>query len=203
MKRDLEKKPDRRVQRTRGMLRDALIELILEKGYEAVTIQDITERADLRRATFYLHYRDKEELLLASLEAVFDTLARDLEPGLQRDGLAGKTQLTTFVATFKHVEENRDLYRVILGGQGAAPIARRIRDYLANHIRQGLAIAAPVIPADVLAYFIAGTELTLITWWLENDAPYPAEQMAEMTHQLVLSGAIGAVTQKTSEDMVQ
>ncbi len=68
------KKSDRRVSRTRRSLREALMSLILEKGYDAVTIEDITTRADTGRTTFYLHYRDKEELLLESINEVVDGL---------------------------------------------------------------------------------------------------------------------------------
>jgi AcrR family transcriptional regulator len=194
----MEKKLDRRVQRTRRMLRDALIEVILEKGYEAVTVQDITERADLRRATFYLHYRDKEELLLTALEETFEELVKQIESVMQSDGLAGKTQLEPYLVTFKHVEANQDLYRSILCGQGAAVIAQRIRDYLANHVHNGLALDAMTVPSDVLANYIAGTELALITWWLEHNRPYSAEHMARMTHRLILNGAQGVL--KSPED---
>lgn len=190
----MEAKLDRRKVRTRRMLREALIQLILEKGYEAVTIQDITDRADLRRATFYLHYRDREELLLSALAETFDELVQQIEPLMKGDALGGKTQLETFLVTFKHVEENHDLYRIILGGQGAAPIARRIRDYLADHIQQGLSSLKPEgVPLEVLANYIAGTELALITWWLEHHRPYPAEQMAVMAQRLVLNGALGVL----------
>jgi AcrR family transcriptional regulator len=190
----MEAKPDRRKVRTRRMLREALIQLVLENGYEAVTIQDITDRADLRRATFYLHYRDKEELLLSALAETFDALTEQIEPLMKDDAVGGKTQLETFLVVFRHVEENRDLYRIILGGQGAAPIARRIREYLADHVQQGLSsLKTEGVPLEVLANYIAGTELALITWWLEHERPYSAEQMAVMAQRLVLNGALGVI----------
>jgi AcrR family transcriptional regulator len=193
----MEAKLDRRKVRTRRMLSDALIQLILEKGYEGVTIQDITDRADLRRATFYLHYRDKEELLLSALAETFDALVQQIEPLMKADALGGKMQLETFLVTFKHVEENHNLYRIILGGQGAAPIARRIRDYLAGHIQQGLTSLKPEdVPLEVLANYIAGAELALISWWLEQGRPYPAEHMAVMAQRLVLNGALGVLKNK-------
>ena len=70
---------DRRVSRTRRQLRDALMALILERGYNMVTIEDITDRADLGRTTFYLHYRDKDELLIESLEAIAQDLKAQVE----------------------------------------------------------------------------------------------------------------------------
>jgi AcrR family transcriptional regulator len=180
----LEAKLDRRVARTRRMLADALMTLILERGYEDITIQQITERADLRRATFYLHYTTKEELLLAALEETFNALAQQLEPLMQGDSLGGKTQLATYEVIFNHVDEHRDLYRIVLS---VAPVARRIRVYLANHVLTGLKPDGDV-PAEVMANYIAGAELALIMWWLEQDTPYTAGQMAAMTQRLVLKG---------------
>lgn len=191
----MDKPLDRRKQRTRRALSDALIALILEKGFDAVTIQDITERADLRRATFYLHYKDKEELLMATLQATFDQLVSQLEPLMKRDTLAGKTQVETFRITFQHVADHHRLYCVILGGQGAAPIARHIREYIAGQIQSALHRALP-LPADVLANYMAGAELALITWWVENDRPYSVDQMAEMAQRLILDGVQGVLGER-------
>jgi AcrR family transcriptional regulator len=189
-------KLDRRVQRTRVMLRDALITLILERGYDDLTIQDITDKADLRRATFYLHYKDKEELLLKVLSESFDELVRQLEPIHQRDVLAGKTNVEAFLVTFKHAEQNAKLYRVILNGQSGVAVANRIRDYLSALILRALKAVRPeqlAVPAEVLAQYIAGAELAMIIWWLNHDMPYPAEHMAEMMQMLTLRGAVGVV----------
>jgi AcrR family transcriptional regulator len=79
LEKPLEEKIDRRKQRTRRMLRDALLALIVEKGYDDLSVQDITEKADLRRATFYLHYADKDELLATVLREIFDALVKELE----------------------------------------------------------------------------------------------------------------------------
>ena len=189
---------DRRVVRTRQMLREALISLILERGYDKLTVNDITIRADLRRATFYLHYDDKEDLLLATLQETFDDLVRQLEPVASSDGLSGKTDISTYEVIFQHVAENSRLYRAILGGQAGAAIARRIRAYLAQHVLRGLRPVASddlLVPANVLANYIAGAEVALIQWWLESDMPYSAQAMAGMAQQMLLHGALGCVKQ--------
>src|SRR5215510_4394829 len=118
---------DRRVQRTRQLLRNALIELTLEKGYDAVTVQDITDRANLGRATLYLHYRDKENLLLSSLEDTLEELKGRLEPPSLERFLANQGTHPYLVA-FEHAAENSTLYRILLTGQAAASIARRFRE---------------------------------------------------------------------------
>jgi len=183
---------DRRVQRTRQLLRDAMMELILEQGYDAVTVQDITDRANLGRATFYLHYKDKEELLVKSLEAVFEDLVQQM-PALTT-GQWPLSDAGPIAVAFKHIAENADLYRIILSRQGGTTIPRRIRSYIASYVHVFIEAhlaktdAQPLVSVDVLANYIAGSLLALVTWWLESDMPYPAEEMVVMYHRMVVLG---------------
>lgn len=179
-------KEDRRKQRTRQMLSDALTALILEKGYDDVLIQDITDQANLSRATFYLHFDNKEDLLIYSLRSVFDGLVAQLGP-LSKDDLTWNGAPPSLVA-FQHAGENRDLYRVMLRARSMGAITDRIRDYLAERIREHIEDAASQlsfpVPLEVLCQHMASSLLGLIMWWLEYNAPYSAEQMAQMYHQL-------------------
>ncbi|HEX6384307.1 MAG TPA: TetR/AcrR family transcriptional regulator [Anaerolineae bacterium] len=186
-------KVDRRIQRTRQLLKDAMMELILEKGYDAVTVQDITDRANLGRATFYLHYRDKDELLVKSLEAVFEDLVQQM-PALAT-GQWPLSDAGPIAVAFRHITENADLYRIILSRQGGTTIPRRIRSYIAGYVQVFIeahlaqTAAEPLVPVDVLANYIAGSLLALVTWWLESETPHPAEEMVVYYHQLVVLGA--------------
>ncbi|MFN8374976.1 MAG: TetR/AcrR family transcriptional regulator [Anaerolineae bacterium] len=189
-------KIDRRVQRTRAQLRDALLALIVERGYDDLSIQDITDRADLRRATFYLHYKDKQELLLTVLSESFDALVQQMEPVHHNDALAGKTHVEAFVVTFRHAEENARLYRVLLNSQCGIVVTNRIREYLVMLLLNSLKAVPPAqlaLPPEVLAQYIAGAELAMITWWLNHDMPYSTEQMAQMVQRLTLRGAMGVL----------
>src|SRR5215468_5244059 len=94
---------DPRVIRTRQMLRDAMVATILEKGYDATSIQDITERAGLRRATFYLHYRDKEELMVSMIHDTIDDLIGKMQMSPQ-DILSPDIHRAGEVITFLHVQ---------------------------------------------------------------------------------------------------
>ena len=195
---------DRRVVRTRRMLGDALIALILERGYDAITVQDIADRADLRRATFYLHYKTKEELLLATLEATFDELVGQIEALTPDDPLAHKANLDAYLVTFRHAAEYSRLYRALLSGAAAASVSRRMLDYLADYFLRHVNLApAPDVPLDVLANYIAGTEVTLLTWWLEHDQPYSPEQMAAWTQKLLLNGALSGAFAPPAPDQIQ
>ncbi len=195
-------KVDRRIIRTRALLRDALMALILEKGYDAVTVQHITDRANLGRATFYLHYKDKEELLVKSLESVFDELVETLGPPAVANELSGSPVLAVFV----HAQENSDLYRVLLSGEGSAKLYGRIQAYIANEVMNRLFPILPKerpFPDDLLANYLAGSLLSLTSWWLENDMPYSADQMTETYRQLTFLGLANFVGISPSNMVIQ
>jgi len=125
----VDKKVDRRINRTRRALREAMLSLILEKGYDAVTVDEITARADVSRSTFYLHYRDKEDILLENLEAIVDDLlvqfaSLPLLAWKTPNDSSGQVQPTPILLVFKHAGDNIDLYRILLRGE-APPGCRR------------------------------------------------------------------------------
>lgn len=177
---------DRRKARTRKQLHDALIALILERGYDNVTIQDITDRADLSRATFYLHFRDKEELMLSGLHDVFDEIARSMRD-LTPDNFTFQGNAPSLLI-FRHAGEHRDIYRVMLKARTAGVFADDIKGYLARRFREklepALQKAALPVPIEVLCEHMASSLLGLIIWWIETDAPYTPEDMARMYHAL-------------------
>jgi AcrR family transcriptional regulator len=108
---------DRRVRRTRAALRDAFLALVLEKGYEKTTIQDILDRADVGRSTFYVHYRDKEALLMALFDAMRDQLERELA-----DIPASDPVDVTLPAAllYEHAYRNQRVYRALCRRQADA-----------------------------------------------------------------------------------
>ncbi len=114
---------DRRVRRTRRLLRDALVSLVLERGYAGITVEDITDRADLGRATFYSHYTDKDDLLGQVVSDLADDLQERLGPLIPASsiGFTGKPVLEMF----RHAAEERDVYRVILRGEGDGKALRK------------------------------------------------------------------------------
>jgi AcrR family transcriptional regulator len=201
---DQPEKLDRRQQRTRRLLKEALISLIVERGYDDLTIQDITDRADLRRATFYLHYTTKEELLAQILHEMFDALVAEIGPTITAgDPLGGKTRLEPFLAMFEHVALHRELYRALLLGAAGTGITRLMRDYLAGLIVRALeaspAGTVSTSPA-ALAHYLAGAELGLVTWWLESNSGMPPAELARLAHRLVLDGARGVMPTLSSGD---
>lgn len=171
---------DRRVQRTRQLLRDSLIELILEKGYDSITVQEITDRANLGRATLYLHYRDKDDLLVSSFQGIYDDLVARMTPLSVKD--LSNFSVPAGLTVFQHAKENRDLYLVLLGGQGVGVVMTQIRTYMASVILgffdRSFAEAEWVVPREIVASYIVGALLNLVMWWLTNDMAYSPEEMA-------------------------
>ena len=187
---------DRRVQRTKQLLRTALIELTLEKGYDSVTVRDITDRANLGRATLYLHYRDKEHLLLSSLEDTMEELKSRLEPPSLERFLANQGT-HPYVIAFEHAAENSTLYRILLSGHAAASIARRFREYIAESFKERIGMVLNdyhgPIPMDVLSAYVSGSMLMMLLWWLEAGMPYPPEEMSRMTQLMTRQGILAAM----------
>jgi len=195
----ISKKPDRRVVRTRQLLRDALMELILERGYDAVTVQDITDRANLGRATLYVHYDDKDDLLLQSLTEIFDQLIE--ETGTQPVPLGMETERDPLtLVVFRHAAKHKALYQVMLRSGGAAVLLRRIKDYVADISRKIVLSAIPEdklpVPLEIVVQHMVGSLLSLLDWWLENDLPYSPETMSDTFRKLHLIAMLNQLQAK-------
>lgn len=186
----MHEKFDRRINRTRNLLRDALIALILENSYDAVSVQDIAARADVGRATFYLHYRDKDELLLECVDAIVAAFMQQVQQQNVDEWISSDGAPMHMVFLFAH--QNADLFRVIMRGHGGIKASQRLQSIVAEKTSQVVLASTRksgvqlTIPVEVISNFFAGSLLALINWWLENDVPYSAEQMAQMFRKLVM-----------------
>jgi AcrR family transcriptional regulator len=197
----MSQKLDRRVRRTRRRLRDALIELILEKGYESITIQEITDRADLSRATFYLHYENgKDELLASSLEEMFDELMESVQDMVYQQSLEIDEKDPPSLLAFKHVAEYSKLYKSLLGDKGVTSVIYRTLNYIARISQKQLEgikaehnIDKTPVPIEVAAQHNAGSLFSMVSWWLENDMPYTPEEMARIYHAITVPGIRAAL----------
>lgn len=181
---------DPRVVRTRKLLREALIDLIPEKGYDEITIKDITDRATLNRATFYLHYRDKEDLLDRGFEEIWDELTRE-NPFPKAPG--GKLSLDatreTVLTDFEHLAKHADFYRVMIGKHGLAHFIYRMQEYVYVSTKQRLETLGPSrhpadVPLEIVLHFVASAYVGLMHWWLENDMPSAPGEMADLIVKL-------------------
>jgi AcrR family transcriptional regulator len=183
---------DRRTRRTRTALRAAFVSLVLEHGFDHVTVEDITDRADVARATFYAHYPDKGALL----SAIIDEMATDLTVQLAQIAPVDSPIIRGEVVLelYKHADTHRDLYRLMLSGaaDGQArraytePLVRRTIDNFTARI--GAFKAEPPMPPELTAQAFIGMHLALLEWWLTQAPGYTPEQMTRFEMQIFLHG---------------
>lgn len=188
-----EKTVDRRVQRTQKLLHRALMSLILEKKYESITVQEILDRADVGRSTFYVHFRDKDELLFSG----FQYLQSFLESVQYGSGAAvGKPyeRIIGFSLTmFEHAQEYRRVNRALLGSSAEAVVRRQIHSVLTGIVRRELQLewhkpkrdGGPVSP-ELLSYFLVSTFVSVLTWWLNSKNPVSPKEIDAAYRHLVL-----------------
>ncbi|MCB0037188.1 MAG: TetR/AcrR family transcriptional regulator [Anaerolineales bacterium] len=186
----MKQKLDRRVRRTRRLLAEALVALITEKEYESISITDITERADLNRATFYLHYGSKEELLVDMLEERFDELVQRME-ALNPNRPQWET-CEAEVLIFEHAAEHHQMYKVLLGENGVGYVVNRVIQYTAEvveeDIRRYITEDDINLPLTLVAQHVAGALYAQLAWWITHDMPYTPEYMGQITHGMCMRG---------------
>ena len=180
---------ERRRLQTRRQLIETTMQLVLEKGYDAISIQDITDQADLGRGTFYIHFKDKEEIVWTVFQELFRTLEQDAHRQLDRN--APGVEYYGLLNIFRHAEKNRDLYRIMLGGKGSALLTGRVQDFMAESFLYDIRNAPPPtdndfdIPPEIESQMLTGMISRLLFWWLETANAYTVEQMAAMIYKVL------------------
>jgi len=184
-------KTDRRVLRTRRALHQALIALILEKRYDKITVQDIIDRADVGRSTFYAHFLDKEDLLVKG----FVMFSEDLQAhiGTAEDNGEEEDHILHSLTFFQHAYMHHELYRALKEGGGADVLLEAGRRHLEVDIQSHLQKLSaegkvPALPLPVITDFLAGAMLSVMMGWLDAGRPYAPEEINAMFQQLAMSG---------------
>lgn len=178
-------------QRTREQLIQAAMDLILEKGYELVTVQDITDRADLGRGTFYVHFKDKEDVLWTAIQIGLQKTEEDAHSQFRDVPLPAQLEYFYYLNIFNHAERNRVLYRIMLGKQGSSTIKARVQDYFVTEFKRDISsfprqlFSEFAVPNEILVQVVTGAVIQLMLWWLETPNNYTPEQMAEMLYEIL------------------
>jgi AcrR family transcriptional regulator len=184
------RKTDNRVRRTRNALGDALIALMQERPFDDITVQDILDRAQIGRSTFYAHYRDKNDLFLSDaedfLELMSNLLVRKKEPSKRivpvRELLTHFAEMRPLVSALHESDKMRDFVEL-----GHGYFARAIDSRLAD-----LPESREIDPKQraAMSQAFAGAFLSMATWWMTQPSPSTPEEMDEMFHRMVWSGAV-------------
>jgi AcrR family transcriptional regulator len=175
---------DRRSRRTRRLLSDALVALMLEKRYDIITVQEIIDRANVGRSTFYAHFLDKEDLHQSAVAQLVANLDRHL------DREAAGRRIIPSLELLRHLHESQALVRALVRGRAIEPVRKTMQTHLSRHVEARLARrlppgTVPAVPLPVVAQHVAGALLTLFQWWLEREMPESPEQLDEYFLQLV------------------
>ena len=179
-------KTDRRILRTRDTLADALFALMQEKSFDEITVQEVLDRAGVGRSTFYVHYRDKDDLFLSDVEAFcewFSTL-------LKRQGASTK-RLAPVEEFFTHIREANEFYAAIVRSGKVNDVLALARGTFARSIEQRLQMAGVEMePAarSAQAHALAGSLFSLLDWWLDKGMKEDPKEMDELFHRMAWSG---------------
>ncbi|HNB54135.1 MAG TPA: TetR/AcrR family transcriptional regulator [Anaerolineales bacterium] len=181
----MQPKDDRRSQRTRQALGDALVELMMEKGYNAISIKEIIERANVGRSTFYTHFTDKEALFASQLDRLMDLLSQHI-PQEHAEGNPYFPSLGLFL----HIKQQWRLYRILSWGTGVDVLTKHLQKSMCEMIEQRLVSDGQTyeVPIPVIANFLTGSFLSLVQWWLDNKMVYSPEEIDMMFRKLAFEG---------------
>jgi AcrR family transcriptional regulator len=183
-------KPDRRVARTRQLLQKALMELLGERGYDAVTVQHIVDRANVGRTTFYAHFTSKVDLFLSCHEAILGKFQSGpfFAHPLSREELLAPEVPPGMTSAYQHLGESWARLLPVFQGKDGPLILRRLRVRSAQEIEANLRAAFDEaesrMPLDLLANYVAGAQIAMLQWRLEKRRPHTPEQLAQTFHRL-------------------
>lgn len=179
-----------RTLKAREALRNALSELVLEKPYEEITVQDVTQRADVSRSSFYVHFRDKDDLLLSGFENIGVDSYEDLF-----DNTDSASPYPDFaIVLFRGSELNKDIARELLSIGANTPAYFHMRNMIVIKMREWLEQQRPQlepIKREATVHFLSNALQGMLTWWLTNDCPFPAEEASLHFNQLAIQGLDG------------
>ena len=206
--------PDRRVQKTRKLLQDALIELVAEKGYEAITIQELLDRANVGRSTFYAHFQDKDQLLhsiLARLDELFVQHEKQFLDAKKNFGNADimnlSPEFSPTLSLFQFIVQNHRFFKAMLGNWGYGIFAKPVYDYVFAHVHgiftrplhddvfahmhESVKISKSYekygsLESEIAAHYFVSALMGILVWWVETDMPCTAEEIDRLFRQLAI-----------------
>ncbi len=199
-----EEQTDLRIRRTHKFLQEAIIELITEQGFDAITVGDIAERAMINRATFYRHYQDKYDLVARIFEETINELVENMK-SFHKDTRQRETENPPeiWIQFFEHVAEHDRLYRAMLGKNGSSWFAARMREHVIKimleqerrwkHQMEARHPIDPAMPQELPGMQLSHVLIGTIVWWLESEKSYTPRQMASWFYRFAFYGYLSVL----------
>lgn len=197
----MSEKIDRRKARTKQLLHEALIVLIQEKGLDGVTVTDITNRADINRGTFYLHYRDVADMLEQWKEEAFEhirSLVRQLDVMELREYAQRDEPYPKMVSIFEEIARNAPFFKTMFGPKGDPAYMTQYRELMISHIfgkmdyykptREGL-----LVPIDYLIAYISSANLGVVMHWIQTDFQQSPQEIGHILSRIFNHGPLASM----------
>lgn len=188
-----QEKQDRRTRKTRQQLREALLALLKEKSYDEISVQDIIERADVARSTFYVHYVDKDDLLTGRHGVFAENLGHQMTAHPEGSSLS----VFSSRAWFYHVRAQGDVLKVIAKDSAMDLAMKTLRGIIQRSVQEGLQTHSQIetasVPMPVIVDYLTDTLMILIKWWFRDGMRQTPEQMDDMFRQLVMPGVLAVL----------
>ena len=167
---------DRRIQKTRQLIMNTFIDLLAEKGFEKITINDIAECANINRGTVYLHYVDKFDLLDKCVETYVERLLNHCA-----DSADTNLNPRAFQSVFEYLEKNFTIYKLLLSNEGFGFFRSRLYDIIAQTVTEVIGIKSEnnAFSNDVTTHFLTSGFIGVLEWWINNSMPCNVQEITE------------------------
>jgi len=181
---------DRRVIKTRQIIFEAFYDLMKEKQYDKITVQEIIDRANVGRSTFYSHFFSKDELLKSGIQDMMEMLNKQLSHVYEEDD---RNRLIPVEEFFNHVKDNSRLMRSLIKGNASDLFVDKVQICLNEKIQAHISPqlterAAPTVPLPIFINYVSNTLIFLLKWWLDSKMEYTPAQMEQYFHNLIFPG---------------
>lgn len=188
---------DRRVVRTKRMIRDALTDLMEEKGFEGITVRDLTTKADINRGTFYIHYQDKYDLLKQSENEILqeiDEIAKSVQQQFEHSNLKKTLELNEpfpfVIKLFEYLADNAAFMKVLLGPKGNPSFQKELKEVIRKNLHQVIEskLGETLVPVEILSTYVSSAHLGVVQHWLESGSQMPPREMALILLRITVLG---------------
>jgi AcrR family transcriptional regulator len=193
-----EKKKDRRIERTRQLLLQAFFSLIREKGFDGVTVQDIINRANVGRSTFYVHFVDKEDLLVQAMDPFSAELKERQRKALREGGASEQRAFAFSHELFSHADGHRDVFRAVVGKASAQILQRHFQRMQVELVREEVNAMAPASALNTallegVVQSIASALFGLLAWWIDGKRRMTVDEVNDLFRRMALPAVKAAL----------
>ena len=200
-------KIDRRTRKTRQLLRSTLLALLKEKRYEDISVQDIIERADVARSTFYTHYMDKDDLLTGQHGVFAENLGEQMTAHSRREEVSASPPGTMFSVRpwFYHIQAQEPILKLIAKDSALDLAMKTLQRIVQRSIEESMQAHVQDrketdVPASLIIDYVTGSLMVLIKWWFKQGMMRTPEQMDALFQQLVVPGVSAAFHKSAYEN---